>query len=82
LGSPTTVAVESPTDATGAVAFSLPPGDYWVVVPWADALPGWTGANVGGQRLPDGRLVFGYALVGLPAAATVDVRIAIAVAAS
>jgi hypothetical protein len=45
---------EATTDAQGQATLAVPPGQYWVVVPVADQLPGLPGAGALAMELPSG----------------------------
>ncbi|MBI4491750.1 MAG: hypothetical protein HY690_03045 [Chloroflexi bacterium] len=77
---PGTVVSERVADASGEARFDLPPGRYWVFVPWSDQAPGLPGATPVGAHLPDGRPVLAWAEAEVQSVGTADVTLTIFVA--
>lgn len=77
---PQVVVAERVADASGEVRLDLPPGRYWVFVPWRDQVPGRPGATPVGAHLPDGRAVLAWAEVEVPSGGTIEVPLTIFVA--
>ena len=55
----------------------LPAGDYWVLVPWSNQVPGLPGASGRGANLPDSSPVLAWRPATVPAAGTVAVTLTI-----
>lgn len=79
-GVPDQVVAEQVADAQGQAQFALPAGDYWVLIPWSDRVPGRGGGPARGAYLPDGRLVHAWQEATVAAGGTVDVLLTIVVA--
>ena len=67
---PTRLVAEQVADVDGQAAFALPPGRYWVFVPWGDPAARSMGAN-----LPDGRPVSAWSEALVPPDGAVEVTL-------
>jgi hypothetical protein len=74
-----TVIVEQIPDAEGRARFDLPPGRYWLLLPWSSELPGLPGVSPVGVYLPDGQPVAAREEVTVTPGATVAVALTIQV---
>jgi hypothetical protein len=77
---PDRIAAEGAADSQGEVRFELPPGCYWVAVPWSEQVPGQPGAPAVGGNLPDGRPVLAWAEVEVRPGETADLALTIVIA--
>ena len=67
-------------DAAGQATFTLPPGRYWVFVPWDAAVPGVPRGSASGGNLPDGRPVLAWAEATLEDGVVVEAPLNIGIA--
>jgi hypothetical protein len=72
-----TVIVEQIADAEGRARFDLPPGRYWLLVPWSSDLPGLPGVSPVGVYLPEGQPVAAREEVTVTPGATAAVALTI-----
>jgi hypothetical protein len=77
-GSPGTMVAEAIADGEGRAALDLPPGRYWVLVPYRQEVPGLPGAPASGTNLPTGEPVLAWAEAETPAASELSLRISVA----
>src|SRR5262245_19558574 len=71
---------EANTDTNGQVTFQLPPGHYWVVVPWSDAVAGAGSAPPLAVTTPTDQVVLAWAEAWLPDTRPLSVSLTIEVA--
>jgi hypothetical protein len=75
--SPEQPLAEQAADARGQATFQLPPGRYWVIVPWREQMEGIPPGVARGAYLPDGQLVHAWAEATLTDGTTSDVVLTI-----
>jgi hypothetical protein len=66
---PADLVADGVADATGQVVFALPPGEYWLFIPWEATVPGVPPGTASGGNLPNGRPVLAWAATTLGARA-------------
>jgi hypothetical protein len=77
---PAVLVAEGVTDVAGRVTFALPPGRYWVFVPWEAAVPGVPAGVASGGNRPDGRPVLAWTEATLEADGPVEVTLNLSLA--
>jgi hypothetical protein len=78
--SPAHLLAEQAIDARGQATFQLPPGCYWVIVPWRDQMEGIPPGVARGDYLPDGQLVHAWAEATLTEGTTTEAVLSIMIA--
>jgi hypothetical protein len=73
------VVFQATAGADGRVQADLPPGAYWVFVPWSAEAPGLPGAQPAGMNLPDGRPVSAWTETTVPTGRAAEATLIIAI---
>jgi hypothetical protein len=77
---PTDLVADGVADATGQVVFALPPGEYWLFIPWEATVPGVPPGTASGGNLPNGRPALAWAATTLGARAYEEVPLTLTIA--